>query len=73
MRSPCVLSLSPPTLSWQARAKELKQKENKAREAAASEAVEKTPWEETVKTIEESFWAQIGVKDGEGGDAQPIS
>ena len=40
----------------EARAKELKQKESKAREAAASDGAEKTPWEETVKAIEEEYW-----------------
>ena len=50
----------------EARAKELKQKENKAREAAAQESAagEKAPWEETVKTIEEEFWATIGKDSG---------
>ena len=58
----------------EARAKELKQKENKAREAAAGEAVEKTPWEESVKTIEESFWSMIGESKGEGGgESVPVS
>merc|ERR1719324_720124 len=38
----------------EARAKELRQKEKRAQEAAASgdAAVEGTPWEDTVKTIE---------------------
>ena len=58
----------------EARAKELKQKENKAREAAAGEAVEKTPWEESVKAIEESFWSMIGEAKGEGGgESVPVS
>jgi len=53
----------------EARAKELKQKENKAKEAAAGEGVEKTPWEESVKALEEEFWAQIGTnKEG----AEPV-
>ena len=48
---------------------ELKQKENKAKEAAAGEGVEKTPWEESVKALEEEFWAQIGTnKEG----AEPV-
>jgi len=31
--------------------------------------VEKTPWEETAKTIEEKFWEMIGGKEAnEGGE-----
>jgi len=59
----------------EARAKELKQKENKAREAAAAgEGGDKVPWEETVKTIEESFWSMIGngKADGEGDAAAAL-
>ena len=49
----------------------LKQKENKAREAAAGEAAEKTPWEESVKGIEHQFFSMIGVnkEGGDGGEA----
>jgi len=63
----------------EARAKELRQKEKRASELAAAgpDSASKTPWEETVKTIEEEFWKAVGGKDvdpegspdmpGEGG------
>jgi len=53
----------------EARAKELRQKEKRAAESTAGETVEKTPWEETAKTIEEKFWEMIGGKEAnEGGE-----
>jgi len=60
----------------EARAKEIRQKEKRASEmaAASAEDANKTPWEETVKTIEESFWAAVGGKEAteeaEGGGAE---
>ena len=49
----------------EARAKEIRQKEKRAQEMASAgdASAEKTPWEETVKGIEENFWAMVG-KDG---------
>ena len=56
----------------EARGKELRQKEKKAQEAAAQDAnPEKTPWDETVKSIEEKFWETIGGPDAAAG-ATPI-
>jgi hypothetical protein len=49
----------------EARAKELRAKEKRAAEAATAETVDKTPWEETVKGIEEQFWETIGGKEDE--------
>jgi len=51
----------------EARAKELRQKEKRASELAAAGADDatKTPWEETVKKIEEDFWTAVGGKDAE--------
>ena len=49
----------------EARAKELRAKEKRAAEQAGHTAAETTPWEESVKEIEEKFWALIGT---EGGD-----
>lgn len=56
----------------EARAKELRQKEKRASELAAQgdSSADKTPWEETVKSIEEQFWTAVGGKETtEGGDA----
>jgi len=50
----------------EARAKELRAKEKRAAELSAGEPTEKTPWEESVKGIEEKFWEMIGGK--EAGD-----
>ena len=47
----------------EARAKELRQKEKKVAEAASGDQGEKTPWEESVKVIEEQFWSMVGGKD----------
>ncbi len=47
-----------------ARAKELRIKEKRASEAAATDTTEKTPWEDTVKDIEQKFWEAVGGKDG---------
>ena len=44
----------------EARAKELRAKEKRAAEAASAVPVEKAPWEETAKTIEEKFWECVG-------------
>eukprot|EP00325_Prymnesiales_sp_UTEX-LB-985_P001884 CAMPEP_0174697580 /NCGR_PEP_ID=MMETSP1094-20130205/3399_1 /TAXON_ID=156173 /ORGANISM="Chrysochromulina brevifilum, Strain UTEX LB 985" /LENGTH=567 /DNA_ID=CAMNT_0015894583 /DNA_START=31 /DNA_END=1734 /DNA_ORIENTATION=- len=49
----------------EARAKELRQKEKRASEMAAAGdgSGDKTPWEETVKKIEEDFWSAVGGKE----------
>jgi len=49
----------------EARVKELRQKEKRAQEVAAQGdgSAGQTPWEETVKKIEEDFWAQVGGKE----------
>jgi len=49
----------------EARAKELRQKEKRAAELAsqANDMEGKTPWEETVKKIEEDFWTAVGGKE----------
>ena len=44
----------------EARAKELRAKEKRAAEAASAVPVEKAPWEETAKSIEEKFWECVG-------------
>ena len=49
----------------EARAKELRAKEKRAQEAANTTAVEKTPWEDSVKEIEDKFWAAVGIDRGE--------
>jgi len=43
----------------EARQKELRQKEKRQTEMAAADPVDKLPWEEQVKTIEEKFWESI--------------
>merc|ERR1719440_1045157 len=47
----------------EARAKELRAKEKRASEMAAAGQEEKTPWEESVKAIEDEFWAKVGNKE----------
>ena len=49
----------------EARLKELRQKEKRASELAAQgdQGGDKTPWEETVKGIEDQFWQSVGGKD----------
>jgi len=46
----------------EARAKELKAKAKRAEEASKEQASEGTPWEDTVKEIEEKFWTTVGIK-----------
>lgn len=48
----------------EARQKELRQKEKRQSEMAASDPVDKTPWEEQVKSIEEKFWETIQQSEG---------
>ncbi|KAL3933904.1 MAG: hypothetical protein SGPRY_000072 [Prymnesium sp.] len=43
----------------EARQKELRQKEKRQTEMAAADPVDKVPWEEQVKQIEEKFWESI--------------
>mmetsp|Transcript_9026 Transcript_9026/g.20048 ORF Transcript_9026/g.20048 Transcript_9026/m.20048 type:complete len:325 (+) Transcript_9026:2-976(+) len=43
----------------EARQKELRQKEKRQTEMAAADPVDKVPWEEQVKNIEEKFWESI--------------
>jgi len=55
----------------EARAKEIRQKEKKAAEAAAAAEAptDQEPWEKTVEVLEEKFWSMVGGKEGaeEGG------
>ena len=53
----------------EARAKELRAKEKRQAEAANAVAEEKTPWEDTVKSIEEKFWETVGGRDTSGDAA----
>merc|ERR1719231_1219992 len=52
----------------EARAKELRAKEKRMADSAATQAEEQTPWEETVKTIEEKFWSDVGNTEEAHGD-----
>ena len=54
----------------QARAKELKAKAKRAEEASSAGAAEATPWEETVKGIEEKFWESVGGKAEDAAEAE---
>lgn len=53
----------------EARAKEQRAKEKRAAEAANQKPEESTPWEDTVKGIEEKFWETVGNRDEAPGAA----
>jgi len=53
----------------EARQKELRQKEKRQTEMAAGDPVDKVPWEEQVKQIEEKFWESVQKSDAAEAEA----
>ena len=53
----------------EARQKELRQKEKRQTEMAAGDPVDKVPWEEQVKQIEEKFWESVQRSDAAEAEA----